>query len=122
MLPPKNKKELQAFLQIINYFGKFSPSPANMCEPLRKLTSGKTLLTWNASYRTLFNKVKSLIKDDVCKKFYDETKPLYLETDTSGIGLGAALLQMRNGAACPRNKAPDNTTLELIAFTSKSLD
>ena len=28
MLPPKTKKELQAFLSIINYLGKFSPSTA----------------------------------------------------------------------------------------------
>ena len=44
MLPP-DRKELQAFLEIINYLGKFSPSTANMCEPLRKLTSSKTLWT-----------------------------------------------------------------------------
>ena len=45
MLHPKNKKGLQAFLGIINYLGKFSPSTANVCEPLRKLTSSKTLWT-----------------------------------------------------------------------------
>ena len=83
--------------------------------------SSKTLWTWNASYQTLFNKVKSLTKDDVCMKFYDETKPLYLETDASGIGLGATLLHMRDGVICPRNIAPDNTILRPIAFASKSL-
>ena len=34
MSPLKNNKELQAFLGIINYLGKFSPSTANMSEPL----------------------------------------------------------------------------------------
>ena len=37
----------------------------------------------------LFDKVKSLIKDDVCMTVYNETKPLYLETDASGFGLGS---------------------------------
>ena len=75
----------------------------------------------DASYQTLFDKVKSLIKDNVCMKFYDETKALYLETNASGIGLGAALLQMRDGATCPRNITPDNTILRPIMFASKSL-
>ena len=50
MSTPKNKKELQAFLGIINCLGKFSPSTTSICEPLRKLMSSKTLWTWNASY------------------------------------------------------------------------
>ena len=34
MPPLNNKKELQAFLGIINYLSKFSPSTASVCEPL----------------------------------------------------------------------------------------
>ena len=62
-----------------------------------------------------------IIKDDVCMKFYNETKPLYLETDTSGIGLGAALLQTRDQMKCPRDIAPDNSILRPITFVSKCL-
>ena len=94
MPAPKNKRELQAFLDIINYLGKFSPGMAEVCKPLRKLTSSKTAWAWNASYQQLFNKAKLLIKVDVCMKLYDNTKLLYLEIDASGIGLGAALLQL----------------------------
>ena len=42
-------------------------------------------------------------------KLYDETKPLCLESDTSGVGLGAGLLQTRSSASCPRDK--DQTTV-----------
>ena len=44
-------------------------------------------------------------------KFYNETKPLYLETDASGIGLSATLLQTRDGTSFPKDSAPDNTSL-----------
>ena len=89
----KNKKELQAFLGIINYLGKFSPGTAEVCKLLHKLTSCKMMWTWNASYQQLFDNAKSIIKADVCMTFYNNSKPLYLETDASGISLGAALLQ-----------------------------
>ena len=78
MLVPKNKKELQAFLGVINYLNKFSPGTSEVCEPLRKLTSSKMTWTWNASYQQLFDKAKLLIKVEMCMKFYDDTKLLYL--------------------------------------------
>ena len=39
---------------------------------------------WNATYQALYEEAKSLIKADICIKFYDETKPPYLETDAAG--------------------------------------
>ena len=38
----------------------------------------------------------------MCMKFYDDTVPLYLETDSSGVGLGTALLQIWEGATCQK--------------------
>ena len=121
MLAPKKKKELQAFLGIINYLGKFSPDTADVCDPLQKLTLGKVTWTWNVSYQELFAKVKSLIKVDICMKFYNDTKPLYLETDASRVGLGAALLQLHKCTTCQKDVVPDNTILCPNAFASKIL-
>ena len=87
--PPKTKNEFQAFLGKINYLGKFSPSKTDTCESLRTLTSAKTEWTWNAAYQKMFNKAKAIITEDACMKFYDETKPLYIEMDASGVGLGS---------------------------------
>ena len=50
MQAPQNKKELQAFLGIINYLSKFSPDMLEVCELLRKLMSSKATWTWDASY------------------------------------------------------------------------
>ena len=69
----------------------------------------------------MFNKAKSLIKAEVCMTLYNDTKPLYLETDASGVGLGAALLQLCQNTACQKGMAPDNMNLHPIVFASKSL-
>ena len=121
MPPSNNKKELQAYLGIINYLSKYSPSTAGVCEPLWKLMSSRAVWMWNASYQAMYDKRKSLIKTEVCIKFYDEPKTLYLEADASGIGLGTALLQTRDGTTCPKDIAPDSTILWPITFASKHL-
>ena len=121
MPAPQNKKELQAFLGIINYLSKFSPDMSEVCKPLRKLMSSKAMWIWDASYQQQFEKAKLLIKVEMCMKFYVDTKPLYFETDTSGIGLGAALLQHRDNTVCQKGTVPDNTILQPITFASKSL-
>ena len=69
----------------------------------------------------MFNKAKVVIKEDACMKFYDETKPLYIEMDTCGAGLGAALLQTRNNTSCTKDEAQDNNILRPSAFFSKNL-
>ena len=81
MLPPNSKEELQSFLGIMNYQGKFSPYTTETCEPLRKLTSNKDEWTWYSTYQKLCKLAKSIIKADVSMKFSNEKEPLYLETD-----------------------------------------
>ena len=54
-------------------------------------------------------------------KLSDETKPLYIETEASGVGLGATPLQTISSKRCPRDEILDNTILRPITFVSKSL-
>ena len=62
MPSPNHKRELQAFLGIINNLGKFSLGTAALCDPLQKLTSSWVAWTWNASYQPFFIKAKIVHK------------------------------------------------------------
>ena len=54
-------------------------------------------------------------------RLYNETEPIHMETDISGLGLGDQLLKIRDGMSFPRNKAHDNAALlHPIAFVIKS--
>ena len=57
----------------------------------------------------------------MCMKFYNDTKPLYFETDVSRVCLAAALLQLHEGTSCQKDIAPDNAILCPTAFANKSL-
>ena len=67
------------------------------------------------------DKAKAIIKEDACMKLYDETKSVYIETDASRVGLGAALLQTKSNIGCHRDEVLDNSILRPPAFSSKSL-
>ena len=76
-------------LGIMNYQGKFLPSTAEMCEPLRKHTSTKCKWTLKNTYQNLHDRVKIIIKKSVTIVLYNEKEQLYPETDVSDVGLGA---------------------------------
>ena len=67
----------------------------------------------------MFEEVKAIIKEDACIKYYEKSTPLCIETDASGAGLGAALLQTRDNMTCHRDEVPDNSIFMPIAFASK---
>ena len=52
---------------------------ADICKSCGKLTSARTEWTWNTTYQKIFDKAKLIIKEEACRKFYDETKPLYID-------------------------------------------
>ena len=104
MPPPKLIKEFQSFLGILNYLSKFSPVTAEVCEQLGKLTMIKAEWPWDRMYQDLYDKAKKLATKDACMKLYNALKLLYLETDASGISLGARLLQVRKGINCQHDK------------------
>ena len=62
-----------------------------------------------------------MVNKDACMKYYDVARPLYLETDTSGIGLGPGLLQEMNDMKCQYNEILENAILCSALLASKSL-
>ena len=71
-----------------------------VCKPLRRLKSVNPVWTWNRSYQEVYERAKSHKKEDMCMKYNDVRKPLYLESDALGVGLGAALQQVRDNLNC----------------------
>ena len=69
-------------------------------KPFRRVISVNVAWTWNKSYQEIYEKIKSLVKEDPCMKYYNARKLLDLETYASVVVLGTALLQLRDNLSC----------------------
>ena len=63
---------------------------------IKKAYINKDSVDTKNTYQKLLSWARSIINKDRPLKFYNEGKQMYLETDISGLGLGVALLQVRD--------------------------
>lgn len=90
---PKNKKEVQRFLGMLTYIGRFIPNLSNLNSPLRELTRSDTVFEWTDRHMKSFNNLKNILTDKPVLQYYDVNKPVVISVDSSKDGVGAVLLQ-----------------------------
>ena len=93
MSNPTTKKELQRFLGMITYLGKFIPNLADHTQPLRKLLAKDILWSFDQPQKEAVIKLKEMITTSPVLRFYDSTLPTRVSSDASITGLGAVLEQ-----------------------------
>jgi RNase H-like domain found in reverse transcriptase len=92
-IPPNNPTEVRKFLGFIGYYCYFVKNYSKIAQPLLDLTKKSFVWNWGSKQKEAFEE----LRDQMC------TKPIltqpnferrfYLQTDASGYGLGAILLQ-----------------------------
>lgn len=110
MKSPQNQQELQSFLGLTTYMGKFIPKTSILTAPLRELLKENTHFQWNASHEAAFNDIKAAISDDTTLVYFDSKKPITLQVDASMKGIGAALLQEGRPVAFASKSLSDEET------------
>ncbi|KAF8761288.1 hypothetical protein RHS01_01288 [Rhizoctonia solani] len=106
---PKTVKQVQAFLGFVNYLRRFIPNFSSVACPLHNLTKKETPWSWGNLEEIAFQELKSLVTQSPVLIHSNPDLPYYLETDASGVAMGAILSQ----------QGPDNR-LHPIAYMSKS--
>ena len=94
---PRTRKELQGFLGFLNFYCQFIQDFAAKARPLNALTSEKNPWDWTADCQTAFEALKIAVTTTPVLSMPTKTNPFRIETDGSGIGLGAVLSQQHNG-------------------------
>ena len=93
MPSPKMKTEFASFLGMCNYFGAYIPHLSDITMVLRQLNKKNVEFTWNSTYERAFRQGKLQVANAVTLQYFDPVKPIVLECEASGNGVGGSLLQ-----------------------------
>ena len=121
MPAPQNKGELQSFLGMVTYLSPFIPQLSSHTATLRGLLKTDVEYSWNATYQVAFDKLKSLVCEDTTLRYFNTKKPVTIQVDASGKGLGATLIQddgpvaFASKALTPTEQRYANNERELLA-------
>ena len=107
---PVDLKSLRAFLGLTSYYRRFVPRFSAVAQPLYNLTKKDALFEWTVECEEAFQRLKDLLTKAPVLAYPQFGQRFLLETDASGVGLGAVLSQQQ----------PDKT-IRPIAFASRTL-
>lgn len=112
---PTTISELQSFMGLINYVGKWIPNLATKTEPLKELLRLKygrnsdISQLWKERQQIAFNSLKADLADVSHLGYYDVKDKTIVFADASPVALGAVLVQLNTQGA------------RVIAFGNKTL-
>ena len=91
--PPKNIEQLQSFMGMVNYYGKFIPNLSTVTAPLNKLRKKEVKCKWTKGEEKVFEQLKQQLASAKVLVHYDPKLPLKLDCahDASSVGIGAVL-------------------------------
>ena len=100
---PKTKKQLRSFLGLVGYYRRFIPNFAAIAAPLTDRTKKgePSLVRWGENEESAFNTLKQKLEREPILHLPDLATPFILRTDASDLGLGAILLQEKDGKKFP---------------------
>ena len=95
--PPDNVHELRSFLGPANYSARFIPQFATTVEPLYKLLQKDVPFNFGPKQQAAFAKLKKGMSEASTLAYYDRQAPTKMIADASPVGLGAVLVQEKEG-------------------------
>ena len=113
---PSNPKEIERFIGLVNWIAGFISNASSILAPLSRLKSCKNKWQWTQNEEAAYQQILKIVQQNNILSFPDFSKPFILETDASGIGLGAVLLQEQGGKVRPIQFASKKLSKEQVLW------
>ena len=107
---PTNRKEVQQFLGLCNYYRRFVPHFSEIAAPVTALTSKNVTFIWSDESHTSFQRLKQALCSAPLLALPQDEGTFVLDADASDVAVGGVLHQVQQGVE------------NVIAYTSKKLD
>ena len=120
MPTPNSKEDVKRFLGFVQFLSRYIPGLSKVDAPLRGLEKADVLFHWDQPQQTSFEKIKELVSQSPVLQYYDVTKPVTIQCDASGKGLGAVLLQ-EGKPVCYASRALTDTESRYAAIEAEML-
>ena len=107
--PPKDAKGISRFVGMVNFYHKFIPRLADIAAPLNALRKKDVKFMWGKPQQEAFEILKQAIAQAPVLRMAEFDKKFIVQTDASGVALGAVFSQQFDGIRQP------------IAYASRTL-
>lgn len=101
--PPTTKKRVRSFLGLVGWYRRFIPNFSSRAAVLTDLTrkNSPQKVVWSSECEAAFQDLKDCLCQDPVLQSPNFELPFCVQTDASGVGLGAVLLQGDSGNRRP---------------------
>ncbi|UYV72082.1 K02A2.6-like [Cordylochernes scorpioides] len=98
---PKNIRAVRSLLGMVNYYRRFVPNAGEVLDPLSNLLKKGHKFFWGAAEQVAFEIIKKVLTSEPVLVHPVPSRPFILNTDASGIAVGACLQQEVQGVVKP---------------------
>ena len=119
MPEPKTKEDVKRLMDFVEFLSRYLPKLSTVDAPLRELEKSDVLLHWDYPQMESFRKIKQLVSQAPVLQYYDVDKPVTIQCDASGKGLGAVLLQDNKPVCYASQALTDIETLRHLSIQTR---
>ena len=94
---PQTPSEVRSFLGLVGFSDRFIPDFATTADPLRRLARKGEPFVWGEEQEQSFQKLKNQVASAPVLAYFDKDAFTRVIADASPVGLGAVLVQEKNG-------------------------